>query len=86
MIELICIAVGALLASLWWRGRMWRAVLAWRDISAEWEKQARDGTRLLGQATMRIAELSGQLRQLGYEPWPSPPPARQNDRKKEARR
>lgn len=79
MIELLCAAAGALVASLWWFGRMRRAVLAWQQYAKELKKQNSDAARLLRASTQQIGVLATQIRQLGYEPWPLP------SRRKEAR-
>jgi hypothetical protein len=84
MTELLCIAGGALLVSLWWLRRMRRAVLAWQAYAKELQRQNNDGTRLLRQTSSQVVLLAGQLRQLGHEPAQLAQPERQNGRRKGA--
>lgn len=79
MISLTIFAAGALIASLWWCGRMRRAVASWQAYAGELKRQNTDGTRLLKHDAQRIDALVLQIRQLGHEPYALPPA---NGRKK----
>jgi hypothetical protein len=84
--SLVCAALGALVASLWWLGRLRRL----RSVVVEWQRYAKDlqrittgDERLLSESTRRIVQLTAQIRQLGYEPTDVPVT---NGRKKGATR